>query len=131
MDSGALRKNDVRVTGEGAKALVFGNGFGTDQRAWRFVAPAFAPHARVVNFDHVGFGGSDRGAYAHGRHGTLDGYALDLLDILDTLGLERVTYVGHSIGGIIGLLASTVQPGRFERLVLLGSSPRFVNEPPK
>lgn len=130
MAAGATTKNDVRITGRGAQTLVFGNGFGTDQRAWRFVAPAFAQDRRVVNFDHVGFGGSDRRCYSDSRHGSLGGYALDLLDILDELAVERVTYVGHSIGGVIGLLASIARPDCFERLVLLGSSPRFVNEPP-
>lgn len=120
----------MRVAGQGQQAIVFGHGFGTDQQAWRFVAPAFADQRRIVTFDHVGFGGSDRSAYANNRHGTLDGYALDLIDILDTLGLDRVSYVGHSIGGVIGLLASIRQPGRFHRLVLLGTSPRFVNDPP-
>lgn len=126
----ALSKNAVRVTGQGVQTLVFGNGFGTDQRAWRFVAPAFAAHRRVVNFDHVGFGGSDRAAYADSRHRSLDGYADDLIDILDALEVDKVSYVGHSIAGIIGLLAAIRQPRRFERLVLIGSSPRFVNDPP-
>ena len=92
--------------------------------------PAFTPSRQVVTFDLVGFGGSDRSAYADGRHGALEGYAQDLIDILDALGLDRVTYVGHSIGGVIGLLASLQQPARFERMVLIGSSPRFVNDPP-
>ncbi len=126
----ALTKNAVQVSGEGTQTLVFGNGFGTDQRAWRFVAPAFAARRRVVNFDHVGFGSSDRAAYADSRHASLDGYAQDLLDILDALAVDRVSYVGHSIAGIIGLLAAIRQPDRFERLVLIGSSPRFVNDPP-
>ena len=120
----------MQIAGDGERTLVFGHGFGTDQRAWRFVAPAFSAGHRVVTFDHVGFGGSDRASYSHGRHGTLDGYALDLLDVLDALDLERVTYVGHSIGGVIGLLASIEQPQRFEKLALVGSSPRFVNDPP-
>jgi sigma-B regulation protein RsbQ len=126
----AIERNKVRVAGPGRDALVFGHGFGTDQRAWRFVAPAFAQDRGVVTFDHFGFGDSDRSGYAGPRHAALEGYALDLLDILDALGLEQVSYVGHSIGGVIGLLASLHQPERFKRLVLLGASPLFVNDPP-
>lgn len=126
----AIRRNNVQVAGHGDAVVVLGNGFGTDRRAWRFVAPALAASRRVVTFDHVGFGGSQRAAYTPARHDTLRGYALDLIEILDALGLERVCYVGHSIGGVIGLLASIERPERFERLVLLGSSPRFVNDPP-
>lgn len=126
----AITKNNVRSTGGGGTALVFGHGFGTDQRAWRFVAPAFEQRHRLVLFDHVGFGGSDLSAYDEARHGALEGYADDLLDILDALALPPVVYVGHSAGGIIGLLASIRRPERFARLVLVGSSPRFVNDPP-
>lgn len=130
MSASAIQRNGVQVLGQGSEALVFGHGFGTDQRAWRYVAPAFTATHRVVLFDHVGFGASDRSAWADSRHGALEGYAQDLLDILDALGLQRVSYVGHSAGGMIGLLASIRQPARFERLVLLGTSPRFINDPP-
>lgn len=126
----AIERNHVRVSGQGDRALVFGHGFGTDQRAWRHVAPAFEASCRTVLFDHVGFGGSDRRAYSEARHGTLDGYAQDLLDILDALGLAQVDYVGQSAGGLIGLLASIAAPARFRRLVLIGASPRFINDPP-
>lgn len=129
MGRSPLSKNNVTVRGEGS-ALVFGHGFGADQRAWRFVAPAFESTHRVVCFDHVGSGGSDLSAYAQDRHALLHGFALDLLDVLDALDLHDVVYVGHSVGGIIGLLASIEAPQRFRRLVLLGSSPRFVDDPP-
>jgi len=131
MSIGSIKKkNNVHVSGQGRRTMVFGHGFGTDQRAWRLVGPAFAADYDLVSFDHVGFGGSDAGAYADSRHSSLDGYALDVLDLLDALNLEQVTYVGHSVGGVIGLLASIQQPQRFTQLVLLGSSPRFVNDPP-
>lgn len=130
MRTRAVDRNNVHIGGTGPKTLLFGHGFGTDQRAWRFVAPSFLDSHRIVTFDHVGFGGSDRTAYADTRYRTLEGYAVDLVEIVDELAEERVTYVGHSIGGVIGLLASLAAPERFERLVLVGSSPRFINDPP-
>lgn len=126
----AISRNNVRVQGQGPATLVFGHGFGTDQRAWRHVAPAFAERSRVVTYDQMGFGGSSPVHYADARYRSLEGYALDLVDVLDAVGAERVSYVGHSIGGVIGLLAAIARPERFERLVLLGSSPCFVNHPP-
>lgn len=125
-----IRRNNVQLRGQGPRTLVFGHGLGTDQRAWAAVAAAFEPHFRIVLFDHVGFGGSDAGAYREERHGTLDGYALDLLDILDALGLDDVIYVGHSAGALVGTLASLRAPARFAQLVLLCMSPRFINDPP-
>ncbi len=130
MRARVAERNNVQVRGTAPKTLLFGHGFGTDQRAWRFVAPTFVDSYRTVTFDHVGFGGSERAAYADTRYRTLEGYAVDLVEILDELAEERVTYVGHSIGGVIGLLASLVAPERFERLILVGSSPRFINDPP-
>ncbi|HLO96751.1 MAG TPA: alpha/beta hydrolase, partial [Burkholderiaceae bacterium] len=71
----------------------------------------------------------DRLAHCDQRHGSLDGYAQDLLDILEDRDLRDVIYVGHSVGGVVGLLASLRAPQRFARLVLLNASPRFIDEP--
>jgi sigma-B regulation protein RsbQ len=126
----AAFRNHVTVAGQGARPLVFVHGFGTDQTAWRFVAPHFAGNFKLVLLDLVGFGQSDRLAYSDERHGSIDGYAADLIDVLVELGLDDVTLVGHSVGGMIGLLASIAQPARFQSLVLLNSSPRFIDAPP-
>ena len=74
-----LKRNNVTVSGQGTQAMVFAHGFGCDQHMWRFVAPAFEASHRVVLFDHVGCGGADVTAYDEQRHGTLDGYAQDVL----------------------------------------------------
>jgi sigma-B regulation protein RsbQ len=97
---------------------------------WRFVAPAFEPDYRVILFDYVGAGKSDLSAYDPRRYGTLDGYARDVIEICEALGLMNVTFVGHSVSAVIGLLASIREPERFARLVLVGPSPRYLNDPP-
>ena len=108
--------------------MVFSHGFGCDQNMWRHVAPAFADEYRIVLFDHVGAGGSDLSAYEPGRYASLDGYADDVLEICAELGFERVVFVGHSVSAMIGVLAARREPERFERLVLIGPSPRYVDE---
>lgn len=125
-----LARHNVRSAGHGTPTLVFGHGFGSDQQAWRFVAPAFEADHRVVLFDHAGFGPGGAAAFSETRHASLAGYARDLLDILAALDARPVIYVGHSIGGLIGALASIEAPARFDRLVMLGASPRFINDPP-
>ena len=122
-------RNHLQWLGQDGPAMVLGHGFGSDQSAWRQVAEALAATHRVLLFDHVGFGRSDRLAHCDQRHSTLDGYAQDLLDILEDQQLQDVVYVGHSVGGVIGLLASLRQPQRFARLVLLNTSPHFIDEP--
>lgn len=123
------KRNHVTVTGAG-RPLVFGHGFGCDQSVWRRVAPALAQDHTVVLFDHVGAGRSDRSAYDPARYATLEGYAADLLEVCDVLGLDRPVFVGHSVSTMIGAIAAAAAPGRFARLVLLAPSPRFLDDPP-
>ncbi|TGE09748.1 alpha/beta fold hydrolase [Hymenobacter fodinae] len=123
-----LHRHHVSTYGSGPQTLVFGHGFGTDQQAWRYVAPAFAARHQVVLFDLVGSGRSDKSAYDFSRYQTLRGYANDLLELLRTLNLPKVVYVGHSVSGMIGMLAAIQEPALFERLVLLAASPCYVND---
>lgn len=123
-------RNNVHVTGTGDQTMVFANGFGCDQNMWRFVAPAFEDRYRVVLFDYVGSGKSDARAYDPGRYASLDGYAQDLLDVCDALEVRDAVFVGHSVSCMIGVLASIAQPERFERLVMVGPSPRYLNDRP-
>lgn len=124
-------RNNIRVSGQATgPTMLFAHGFGCDQTMWRFVAPAFEKTHRVVLFDHVGCGGADLSAYNVQKHGSLGGYAEDVLAICDALGLQDVIYVGHSVSAMIGLLASIQAPERFSKLVLIGPSPRYLNDPP-
>jgi sigma-B regulation protein RsbQ len=125
-----LSRNNVRITGQGEHVLVFGHGFGCDQAMWRFVAPAFETTYRVVLFDFVGAGGSDLSAYDPTRYETLQGYATDLLEVLDAVGARSVIYVGHSVAATIGMLAAARRPSRFARLVHVGPSPCYLNDLP-
>jgi sigma-B regulation protein RsbQ len=95
---------------------------------WRLVAPAFEDAHRVVLFDHVGAGQSDASAYDRTKYGTLDGYATDVLEICRDLRLSDVIFVGHSVSAMIGVLAANREPNRFHALVLVGPSPRYIDD---
>ena len=124
-----LARNGVSVLGDPSAApIVFGAGYGTSQNMWRLVAPQFADERRVVRFDHVGSGESDVSAYDRRKYDSLRGYAADLLDILRTLDLHDVVFVGHSVSAMIGALAAIEEPERFARLIMLGPSPRYLND---
>lgn len=124
-----LMRNHVNVLDGGPRPLMFGHGFGCDQRMWRRVAPRFAPAHRVVLFDYVGSGASDKAAYDSRRYRTLDGYAEDVVEVGEALGLRGAVFVGHSVSGMIGLKAALRAPGLFERVVLVAPSPRYLNDP--
>jgi sigma-B regulation protein RsbQ len=131
MSTDVIARNHVRVTGSGTQPMVFAHGFGCDQNMWRWVAPAFEDDYRVVLFDYVGAGKSDAAAYDPARYATLDGYAEDLLDVVRVLDLTDVIVVGHSVSAMVAVLAANRAPERFAKLVLVGPSPRYVNEPPE
>lgn len=118
----------INQSGRGTDAMLFAHGFGCDQSMWRWVAPEFERNHRVVLFDLAGSGRADPTAYDRSRHGSLDGYARDVLDIVDALDLRNVTFVGHSVSSIIGLLAAIEEPERFERLILVSPSPCYIND---
>lgn len=126
-----LKRNNVHVSGQGEQVLLFAHGFGCNQHMWSQVVPAFADTHRVVLFDYVGSGQSDASAFDSRRYSTLNGYAQDVLDVCDALGISAgVTFVGHSVSCSIGMLASIARPGLFDRMVLVGPSPCFLNQPP-
>ena len=124
----ALRRNNVKLSGNGTVPMLFAHGFGCDQHMWRWVTPAFELSHRLVLFDHVGAGGSDLAAYDRSKYGTLAGYADDVLEICAELDLQDAVFVGHSVSAMIGVLAAVREPRRFSHLVLLGPSPRYLND---
>jgi sigma-B regulation protein RsbQ len=122
-------RNAVTVTGRASgQPMMFAHGYGCDQNMWRFVAPAFAETHRLVLFDHVGNGKSDLSAYDDERYSALDGYASDVLEIIHEHDLRDVIFVGHSVSAIIGILAANREPERFAKLVLIGPSPRYIDD---
>jgi sigma-B regulation protein RsbQ len=124
-----LDRNNVRLSGQpGGQPIFFSHGFGCDQNMWRLVAPAFEDEYQVVLFDHVGSGRSDLSAYDRNKYNALHGYASDVLEICRELGLARVVFVGHSVSAMIGVLAAIQEPDRFDKLVLVGPSPRYIDD---
>jgi sigma-B regulation protein RsbQ len=124
-----IDRHRIRVSGvPDAQPIVFAHGFGCDQHMWRHVAPQFEDAFRVITFDHVGVGGSDASAYDPVRHGSLQGYADDVLAIVHELDLKNVVLVGHSVSATIAVLAANAEPDRFAKLVLVGPSPRYTDD---
>jgi len=127
-----LKRNNVTVHGAQGPFMVYAHGFGCDHTMWNRVAEQFSTTHRVVLFDYVGSGRSDITAFDNERYGTLSGYVQDLLDVCDALELTSgVSFIGHSVSCSVGLLASVRRPCLFDRLILLGPSPSFLNHRPE
>lgn len=124
-----LARNNVRIIGDAKEAMVLAHGFGCDQNVWRHFIKAFKPHYKLVLFDYVGAGQSDLTAYSSNRYSTLDGYARDLIEILEALNLTQVVFVGHSVSCMIGMKAAIRYPEYFSKLIFVAPSPSYINEP--
>ena len=122
------RRNNIKLFGQGSRPMILAHGYGCDQTMWRHITPAFERDFKIVAFDHVGAGGSDLSAYDRNKYGTLHGYARDVLDICAELSLEPAVFVGHSVSAVIGILAAIREPARFTDLVLVGPSPRYIDD---
>lgn len=125
-----LEKNNVTILNADnfKDTIIFAHGFGTDQTAWGQVAAAFAKDYRIVLYDNVGAGKSDPAAFSPNKYDSLYSYADDLLDIGNALHIKDAIMVGHSVSGMISLLAAIKQPERFKKLVLVGATARYLND---
>jgi len=126
---GVVAKHNITVSGPAdGQPMLFAHGFGCDQNMWRFVAPHFEDRFRVIRFDYVGAGRSDSSLYDAQKYSSLAGYAEDVVDICRELDLHDVVFVGHSVSSMIGALASLNAPDRFDKLVMVGPSPRYIDD---
>jgi sigma-B regulation protein RsbQ len=122
------RRHNVNVSGSGERAMMFAHGFGCDQTMWEPVAANFRSDFKVVLFDYIGHGRSDLGAWNAERYSSLDGYADDIVEIGSALGLSSAIFVGHSVSAMIGALATLKAPGMFSDLIMVGPSPRYIDD---
>lgn len=99
---------------EGAPPLLLGGSLGTTLRMWDRQLP-LARCRRLIRFDHRGHGGSPTPA---GLYEIAD-LGRDVLALMDALGLERASYCGLSIGGMVGMWLGINAPERLDRLVLV------------
>jgi 3-oxoadipate enol-lactonase len=106
---------------EDAPVLVMGSSLGTSGAMWDEQVPAFSQSFRMLRYDTRGHGQSPvpPGPY------TMDELGADVLELLDRLGIERASFCGLSIGGMIGMWCASEAPERIERLVLCCTVPHF------
>jgi 3-oxoadipate enol-lactonase len=103
---------------EGAPVLMLSNSLGTAVGMWDDLLPALADHFRVLRYDQRGHGRTPAppGPY------TIAELGRDALELLDQLGLERVSFCGTSLGGMTGMWLAINAPERIDRLGLCCTS---------
>ena len=101
--------------GEGPQALLLIHGLGSNVKGWLRNIPAWSQDFRVIAVDLPGYGKSDKGHYAY----SLSFYARVLTEMMDKLDLAEATFVGHSMGAQIAMVAAMQYPERVNKLVLI------------
>ncbi len=117
------------IEGDGPESIIFLNGFGTEQAVWRHQVETFRSSRRTVTFDHAGSGRSAIDHFTPARYASLYDYADDVLALIDEVVPGPFSLVGHSVGGMIAAIAAVAEPARCRKLVMIGSSPRYLNAP--
>ncbi|KAK9749559.1 hypothetical protein RND81_02G134500 [Saponaria officinalis] len=120
--------HNVKMVGRGEKVVVLAHGFGTDQSVWKHLVPHLLDDYKVVLYDNMGAGTTNPDFFDFERYSTLEGFAHDLLAILEELKITSCVFVGHSLSAIVGTLASILRPQLFTKLVFVSASPRFLND---
>lgn len=120
---------NAKIVGSGNEAVVLAHGFGGDQSVWDKIVPFLAQHLRVLVYDWPFSGAIKDGLnlFEPHKYSSYEGFANDLIGLLDELNLKSVVFVGHSMSAMIGCIASLKRPELFKRLVLIGASPRYIN----
>ena len=103
---------------EDGEPLLLGGSLGTTLAMWAPQVPELARTYRVIRFDHRGHGRSPAppGPYA------IDDLGADVVALMDRLGLQRASYAGLSLGGMVGQWLAINAPERIARLILISTS---------
>jgi pimeloyl-ACP methyl ester carboxylesterase len=109
---------------DAAETIVFLHGFASSLYSWRHVTPRLARTYRVIVFDRPGFGLAGRplrGDWEGANPYTLESSVDQTLGLLDSLGVDKATFVGHSQGASIAVLIAQKAPQRVRGLVLVNA----------
>ena len=101
---------------EDGRPLILSAGLGGSASYWAPNIAAFAAEFRVIAYDHRGTGRSDRALL---DTVSVADFADDILAVMDAVGVERASVIGHAAGGVAGLALALAAPGRIDRLVVV------------
>ena len=116
--------HNVKILGAGEQVIVLAHGFGTDQSVWKHLVPHLVDDYKVVLYDNMGAGTTNPDYFDFERYSGLEGYAYDLLAILEEMQIESCILVGHSVSAMIGAVASISRPDLLAKIVMISASPR-------
>ncbi|KDP32313.1 hypothetical protein JCGZ_13238 [Jatropha curcas] len=133
LEIGLSKAMNARIIGSGSEVLVLAHGYGGDQSAWDKIVPNLSMHFRILVFDWI-FSSAvtenqeGEGLFDPEKYSSFDAFADDLISLIEEMNLKSpLVFVGHSMSGMIGCIASIKRPDLFQRLILIAASPRYIN----
>lgn len=121
VEANGIRLNYVFEGPEDAPVVAFSNGLGTDLHMWDEQAPALKQRFRVLRYDTRGHGGSD----VTDGSCSIAQLATDFLSLLDVLEIDRCSFCGLSMGGMVGLWLAAHRPGALNKVVLANTAAKI------
>jgi pimeloyl-ACP methyl ester carboxylesterase len=107
----------LRIAGSGGPVMLLIHGIGDNSTTWGTVQAKLAQRYTVIAPDLLGHGQSDKPRADY----SIAAYANGMRDLLSVLDIERVTVVGHSLGGGVAMQFAYQFPQLVERLILIGA----------
>lgn len=126
LEKGLSAALNAKIIGSGTEPMILAHGYGGDQSIWDKILPFLTQHYKILLFDWP-FSGSvkDSTLFDPVKYSSYEAFANDLITILDENSLKSAVFIGHSMSGMIGCIASTKRPELFNRLILVGASPGY------
>jgi sigma-B regulation protein RsbQ len=119
-----FERHGIETAGRGDHTIVLANGFGAPKESWRPLVPWLTTRGRVVQFDWA----TSPEHFEITRYGDVDGYAEDMLAVIERTAAAPCTLIGHSIAAMIGMVAAKRRPSFFRHIVMIAPTPRFVRD---
>lgn len=119
---------NIHVYGSGPETVLLAHGLGLDQNCWNLISKNFFEQFRVVVYDLIGFTKESSNHFDHHKYRSMENYVEDLVKIIRHTNSKNCYYVGHSVSGMIGLLAAIEHPTLFRKIVTIGLSPCYMNK---
>jgi sigma-B regulation protein RsbQ len=123
-----LVKCNVNLFGHGEQILVFAQSITDNQHIWRHQLSEFGKHFKCLTFDFVGVGKSDMKSSEAQRYIHIEQHLEDFMSILDRLKIKQAQFIGHGLGGNIGVLAVSKNPDLFKNMHLIDMAPKYLDD---
>ncbi|XP_077225566.1 putative esterase KAI2 [Tasmannia lanceolata] len=126
LENGLSLAINTKFMGSGEETVILAHGYGGDQTIWEKIVPHLTKKYRVLLFDW-NFSPDSKLVEPSKDSYSFEAFSDDLISLVDELKLKRFVFIGHSMSGMIGCIASIKRPELFQSLILLGASPRYLN----